>query len=51
MRTKLRVLLAGERRRRDDVHFHTDGAGRPFVCDHARCDSARLTAGELAATR
>jgi hypothetical protein len=22
-----------------DVHFHVDSAGRPYVCDYARCDS------------
>ena len=30
-----------------EVHFHTDGAGRAFVCDHPRCESPRLAAREL----
>ncbi len=32
--------------RRDDVHFHIDGHGRPYVCDFHRCDSPSLTAHE-----
>jgi hypothetical protein len=31
------------------VHFHADTAGRPFVCDHHRCESPRLSAVELGA--
>ena len=27
---------------RDEVHFHSDSAGRAFVCDNARCDSPGL---------
>jgi hypothetical protein len=33
---------------REDVHFHVDGHGRPYVCDHYRCDSPGLTAREAA---
>jgi hypothetical protein len=29
-----------------DVHLHLDSAGRPFVCDYARCDSPGLTPDE-----
>jgi hypothetical protein len=31
---------------RDDVHFHIDSHGRPYVCDFHRCDSPSLTARE-----
>lgn len=55
MRTKLtaplRNVLAFEWRQPSDVHFHSDGAGRPFVCDHARCDGARLSLREVGLTR
>jgi hypothetical protein len=30
----------------DDVHFHLDSVGRPYVCDYARCDSPGLTTDE-----
>ncbi len=29
-----------------DVHCHLDSAGRPYVCDYARCESPGLTADE-----
>lgn len=29
------------------VHFHADGEGRAFVCDHYRCESPQLSAHEL----
>jgi hypothetical protein len=32
---------------RDAVHFHVGGNGHPFVCDFHRCESARLTLGEI----
>ena len=55
MRTKLtaplRNVLGFERRRPSDVHFHTDAAGRPFVCDLGRCDSARLSVRDLGTIR
>jgi hypothetical protein len=55
MRTKLtaplRRALAFEWRQPHDVHFHTDGDGRPYVCDVARCDSARLTTREIGLER
>lgn len=35
----------------DDVHFHVDSDGRPFVCDYRRCDSPGLTAGEAVLIR
>lgn len=31
---------------REDVHFHVDGHGRPFVCDHDHCESPGLTSSE-----
>lgn len=40
--------LRGEIAVPSDVHFHTDAQGRPYVCDVVRCESATLTAGELA---
>jgi hypothetical protein len=55
MRTKLtaqlRNVLALEWRQPTDVHFHTNEAGRPYVCDFARCDSARLSPGEVRQAR
>ena len=55
MRTKLTApllnVLAFEWRQPSDVHFHADAAGRPFVCDYARCDSARLSASEVGIAR
>ena len=39
--------LRGEIAVPPEVHFHTDGHGRPYVCDHARCESASLTTAEL----
>jgi hypothetical protein len=35
----------------DDVHFHVDSDGWPFVCDYRRCESPGLTAGEAALAR
>ncbi len=35
---------------REDVHFHVDGHGRAFVCDHHRCESPGLTSREAALT-
>jgi hypothetical protein len=32
---------------REDVHFHLDSDGRPFVCDDARCESPALSHGEV----
>jgi hypothetical protein len=32
---------------REDVHFHLDSDGRPFVCDTARCESPALSHHEL----
>lgn len=26
-----------------DVHFHIDSAGRPYVCDYARCESPAVS--------
>ena len=31
----------------EDVHFHLDSDGRPFVCDTARCESPALSHGEI----
>lgn len=33
--------------RRDDIHFHVDSDGRPFVCDTARCESPALSHDEV----
>ncbi|MGA9857043.1 MAG: hypothetical protein WBQ18_04220 [Solirubrobacteraceae bacterium] len=55
MRTKItasiRRALQSSPAAHSDVHFHTDAAGRPFVCDVVRCDSAALSEGELGVTR
>jgi hypothetical protein len=32
---------------REDVHFHLDSDGRPFVCDTARCESPALSLQEV----
>jgi hypothetical protein len=47
----LRNVLAFEWRQPSDVHFHTDSAGRPFVCDLGRCESARLSPREVGLSR
>jgi hypothetical protein len=26
-----------------DVHFHVDSTGRPYVCDYARCESPAVS--------
>jgi hypothetical protein len=47
MTTILRDALSiGQRRDGEQVHFHIGGDGRPFVCDHTRCDSVGLTLAE-----
>jgi hypothetical protein len=33
-----------------EVHFHADGDGRAFVCDHHRCESPKLSGQELGLT-
>ena len=35
----------------EDVHFHLDSDGRPFVCDIVRCDSPSLSQGEVGFVR
>jgi hypothetical protein len=42
-----RALRLTPTRMRDDVHFHLDTNGRPFVCDFHRCDSPSLSPGEV----
>jgi hypothetical protein len=32
---------------RHDVHCHFDSAGRPYVCDYARCESPGVSVGEV----
>jgi hypothetical protein len=32
----------------DNVHFHVDSDGRPFVCDFDRCESPALSLVEVA---
>ena len=46
-----RALRLTPTRMRDDVHFHLDTNGRPFVCDFHRCDSPSLSPGELGIAR
>jgi hypothetical protein len=46
-----RAALASEWRQRSEVHFHNGADGRAYVCDHARCDSARLSAAEVGLDR
>jgi hypothetical protein len=29
-----------------DIHFHFDSVGRPYVCDHARCESPGVNVDE-----
>jgi hypothetical protein len=31
----------------EDVHFHLDSNGRPFVCDATRCESPALSHREV----
>jgi hypothetical protein len=31
----------------ENVHFHLDSDGRPFVCDVDRCESPALSPGEV----
>ena len=31
----------------EDVHFHLDSEGRPFVCDVVRCESPSLSHGQV----
>jgi hypothetical protein len=31
----------------ENVHFHLDSDGRPFVCDVDRCESPALSPGEI----
>jgi hypothetical protein len=40
-----------EKPEREDVHFHLDSDGRPFVCDAARCESPALPHGEVGLIR
>jgi hypothetical protein len=35
----------------DDVHFHLNSEGRPFVCDTAHCESPGLSRKELGSIR
>ncbi len=35
----------------EDVHFHLDSEGRPFVCDTARCESPGLSHREVGSIR
>jgi hypothetical protein len=46
-----RVMRATTQPAAHEVHFHSDGAGRPYVCDHHRCESPRLSEHELGANR
>lgn len=29
-----------------DIHFHFDSVGRPYVCDHAKCESPGVRVDE-----
>ena len=35
----------------EDVHFHLDSDGRPFVCDTVRCESPSLSHSEVGLDR
>jgi hypothetical protein len=35
----------------EDVHFHLDSEGRPFVCDTPRCESPALSHSEVGSIR
>ena len=35
----------------EDVHFHLDSDGRPFVCDTVRCESPSLSHAEVGFAR
>jgi hypothetical protein len=35
----------------ENVHFHADSDGRPFVCDVDRCESPALSRGEVGLAR
>jgi hypothetical protein len=42
-----RVLTPAADRPRVHVHFHAGSGGRLYACDIDRCESARLTEGEV----
>ncbi len=39
------------KRSHEDVHFHLDSDGRPFVCDNVRCESPSPSRGEVGSFR
>ena len=39
------------KRSHEDVHFHLDSDGRPFVCDTVRCESPSLSHAEVGFVR
>jgi hypothetical protein len=41
------ALAVSAKPEREDVHFHLDSDGQPFVCDAARCESPALSHGEI----
>jgi hypothetical protein len=35
----------------EDIHFHLNSEGRPFVCDTTRCESPGLSPREVGSIR